>query len=418
MMHRRGRCRIRRAPEALLSGTFCLTLLLISLVGCGSREHENPLDPENPDTGGEPQWLIATADDGAVDLTWRVPVYDDLDAVRLIDVANDVVIWTGGDGRKLYRDPGLANGVTRTYRLDLVLNSGTIIDLPVERATPGTNIPWVYDVGRGEVVRMSPDGLRRRTGYFDPAALAVVAHPDSGFVLVLDFFSGSILELDREARERWVKDDYGRPNAGDYVRGGWWVSDSEQRVVRRLDESGTVVREFTDFSFPFDVVAVGDSAAWVADATGSVTRLHLNGEALVVDSLLSPRILAPTPDGGVWVADRDAAEIVRISASGHVLRRVAGYPGIEALAGDPISGGVWVGDRARRSVTLLDDQGQVVVSTLGFPTPSSLSVSPDGSEVWVADPTLGDLVRLSRSGEIIERSLDLSSPASVSVAFR
>ncbi|HET9235075.1 MAG TPA: hypothetical protein VFP10_13130, partial [Candidatus Eisenbacteria bacterium] len=299
-----------------------------------------------------------------------------------------------------------------------VLNSGTIIDLPVEKATPGKHIPWVYDVGRGEVVRMSPDGLRRRTGYFDPAALTVVARPDSGFVLVLDFLSGSIVQLDRDAQEMWVKEDYGRPNAGAYVRGGWWVSDSEQRIVRRLDESGTVVREFTDFLFPFDVVAVGDSAAWVADASGPVTLLHLNRDAVVVDSLLSPRLLAPTPDGGVWVADREAAEIVRLGPSGQVIRRVTGYPGIEALAGDPISSGVWVGDRTRRSVTLLDDQGQVAVSTLGFPAPSSLSVSPDGSEVWVADPSLGDIVRLSRSGDIIERSLDLSSPVSVSVAFR
>ncbi|HET9234362.1 MAG TPA: hypothetical protein VFP10_09505, partial [Candidatus Eisenbacteria bacterium] len=82
-----------------------LTLLLLVVAGCGTREHENPLDPENPDTNGEPEWLVATADDGAVDLTWRVPVYDDLDAVRLVDVANDVVLWTGGDGRKIYRDP-------------------------------------------------------------------------------------------------------------------------------------------------------------------------------------------------------------------------------------------------------------------------------------------------------------------------
>ncbi|HYV50272.1 MAG TPA: hypothetical protein VE910_00080 [Dongiaceae bacterium] len=387
--------------------------------GCGSREHGNPLDPQNPDTKGDPNWLIATADDGAVDLSWQVPQYNDLDAVRLIDVLHDQVLWTGGEGRRIYRDEGLANGIPRTYRLDLVLNSGEILDLPVERATPGKNIPWVYDLGRGEVVRMSPDGLRRRTGYFDPATLTVVADPDSGFVLVVDFFSGRIALLDRDAHELWVKEEYRRPNAAAHVPGGgWWVTDGEQGLVRRLDANGEPLQEYDDFTFPIDIGAVGDSLAWVADGLGRVGLLR-NGEGFIrVDTLDAPRALAVTPDGGTWVSDRGASALVRLSASGDELRRVTGFVGVDALASDPLGNGVWVGDRRRRSVTLLDADGNVVMTTLGFPATSSISVAPDGSEAWIADSSLGRVVRLSRSGQVLDRSLDLSTPVSVSVVFR
>jgi streptogramin lyase len=415
----------RKLPEPLIfsegfrvSVLFLVALTLV-IAGCGTRDHENPLDPQNPNTNGDPEWLIAMADDGAVDLTWQVPNYNDIDAVRLVEVVNDVVVWTGDMGRRAYRDEGLANGVTRQYRLDLVLNSGTILDLPVERATPGRNIPWVYDLGRGEVVRMSPDGLRRRTGNFDPATLAVVADPDSGFVLVVDFFAGRIVLLDRDARERWVKEDYRRPNAASHVPGGgWWVTDSDQGIIRRLDPSGEPLDEFDDFDFPIDIGSVGDSLAWVADGAGQVGLLRDRDGFVHIDTLEAPRALAVTAEGGVWVSDRGASALVRLSPAGDELRRVTGYVGVDALASDPVGNGVWVGDRRRRSVTLLDPNGNVVMTAPGFPATSSISVAPDGSEAWIADSSLGKIIRLSRSGQVLERSLDLSSPVSVSVVFR
>jgi DNA-binding beta-propeller fold protein YncE len=396
-----------------------MAVIAIAVAGCGTRDRENPLDPQNPDTKGNPQWLEAIADDGAVDLSWQVPEYTDIDTVRLVDVVNDAVIWTGDLGGGAYRDEGLTNGVLRQYRLDLVLNTGTITKLPVEAATPGKNIPWVYDLGRGEVVRMSPDGLRRRTGYFDPATLAVVADPDSGFVLVLDFFADRIVLLDRNAEELWVKEDYRRPNAAAHVPGGgWWVTDSEDGFVRRLDANGEPLEQYGDFSFPIDVGAVGDSLVWVADGTGLVGLLRSGQGFVVVDTLGAPRALAVTQDGGTWVSDRSASALVRLSPAGVEVRRVTGYVGVDAIAPDPLGNGVWVGDRRRRSVTLLDEDGNVVMTASGFPATSSISVSPDGSEAWIADSSLGKVVRLSRSGEVLSRSLDLSSPVSVSVVFR
>ena len=46
-----------------------MAVLAVAAFGCGTRDRENPLDPQNPDTKGDPDWLDAIADDGAVDLS-------------------------------------------------------------------------------------------------------------------------------------------------------------------------------------------------------------------------------------------------------------------------------------------------------------------------------------------------------------
>lgn len=403
-----------------MKGMWGLLLVTMAMpaVGCSPRDHDNPLDPRNPDTGGSPRWLAARADDAAVDLSWRVPAFVDLDAVRLFETGQNRILWVGGAGANRLRDAPVPNGVERSYRLALVLNDGTILDLPEETAVPGPLVPWIYDAGRGEVLRLTPDGRRRRDGFFDSATLSVAAEPDSGFVLVVDFFAGRILLLDRDARERWRREDYDRPNGALRAPGGWWITDSGLASVRLLDEVGAPVYESLDFEFPVDLAPAGDSAVWVADATGPVGLLVRDRGVTAVGTLQSPRALAPAPGGGVWVADRDAGALVRLDASAGEILRLPGYPGVEAIAADPATGGIWVGDRNRRRVVLLDAEGALLLVVGGFPATASLAVVPDGSEAWVADPVLGEIVRLSRTGEVLGRSEGLSTPISLSVAFR
>jgi DNA-binding beta-propeller fold protein YncE len=300
----------------------------------------------------------------------------------------------------------------------LVLNDGGLTELPEETATPGTAVPWVYDVGRAEVLRLTPDGRRRRTGYFDGATLNVVADPDSGFVLAVDFFAGRIVLLDRDAREMWRQENFERPNAGLRVPGGWWVTDSGLASVRRIDDAGEPVYESFEFGFPLDLAASTGTAVWVADGEGRVGRL-VPGQGIVAQAeLASPRILAPAPDGGVWVADREAAALIRLDVAAVEVLRLENFPVVEALAADPVTGGVWVGDRGRRRLTLLDASGQEELGVAGFPDPGDIAVSPDGQEIWVADPLLGEVFRVARTGEILARSEGLSSPVALSVAFR
>jgi hypothetical protein len=61
--------RRRALPSVALSLSLSLSLAL-AIAACSNREHLNPLDPENPETGGVPWQFSAVAADRSVSLRW------------------------------------------------------------------------------------------------------------------------------------------------------------------------------------------------------------------------------------------------------------------------------------------------------------------------------------------------------------
>lgn len=398
-------------PALFLAG------MILVVAGCSTRDHDNPLDPENPSTGGEPRWLEALAGDGLVDLSWAVRNYEDLEQIQVIESGSGDPIWVGKRTEHTFTHTGLANGTDFRYHLDLKLSSGTTLTLPDEVATPGRSLPWILDFGSGYVVRMTPDGRGARVRTLDPSAVAVEADPATGEVLVVDFFGGSVRLLDTDAEEVWSSNKVFRPNAALRTAEGWWVTDSGLGSTLLFDTEGEVVFEETSLTFPVAMAPAGAGHVWVADRLGPLVKMNADSGIVVADTLASPYTLCEAPDGGVWVADRDADVLIRLDGAGEELVRLGGFPGIEALAADPVNGGVWVAERSRRQILFLGPDGSELLAVPGFPSPSSLAVSPDGEEVWVVDPVLGRLVRISRSGDTLVESRGLASPTSVSVAF-
>jgi sugar lactone lactonase YvrE len=396
---------------------LALGLALVLAGGCATRDHDNPLDPENPETGGEPRWLDAVAGNSLVELSWFVEDFVDLNGVRLVDTGGGTLLWTGPPGTGEFTHIAVPNGMDRFYRLELVLATGRVLDLPEEVATPGPAVPWVYDLGTGTVARLTPDGRRVRRRYPDADAVSVAADPGDGSVLVLEFYAGAVVRVSPEGAEVWRVDDLFRPSAGLRVAGGWWVADTGLGAVFLYDEDGGLVFSDSSFTFPVDLAPGDSGSVWVADRGGPVVRLHPGSGVVAADTLDSPYAVCATGDGGVWVADREAAALVRLGPEGGETARAGNFPGVEGLAEDPVSDGAWVADRGGDRVLLIDGAGGIVRKLTGFPAPSSIAVSPDGGTVWVADPVVGEVVRMSRSGEDRIRSEGLTSPLSISIAF-
>ena len=109
-------------------------LLAASTVACDSRSRTNPLDPDNPDTGGVPANLEALAGDDKVDLRWSDLGLRGIRGFRL---------WrwvAGGASTQLgegvlpieimsYRDSSVVNGVTYTYRLDFLVEQKVVVEI-------------------------------------------------------------------------------------------------------------------------------------------------------------------------------------------------------------------------------------------------------------------------------------------------
>jgi hypothetical protein len=391
--------------------------LLVVAAGCATRDHDNPLDPENPDTNGDPRWLGAFAANRRVELSWYVEAFTDLAGVRLVDTGTGALLWTGPAGSGAFSHNGVPNGVDRFYRLELVLATGRVLNLPAEEATPGPAYPWAYDIGTGAVSLLTPDGRRVRNRYPDPDAVSVVADPVDGSVLVLEFYAGEIVRVSPAGEELWRVEDLFRPSAGLRTDDGWWVADTGLGAVFLYGTNGSLAFSDSSFTFPVDLAPGDSGSVWVVDRQGPVVRLDPDRGVVAETALDGPYAACASGDGGVWVADRDAAAMVRLGPGGGEAARAGGLGAIEGLAEDPVSLGAWGADRSGKRVILLGEDGTIVESLTGFPAPSSIAVSPDGGTVWVADPVVGEAVRMARDGSDRIRSEGLTAPLSISVAF-
>ncbi len=395
-----------------------LVLAALMLGGCSPREPQNPLDPANPDTGGQPRWLIARADLGAVDLDWSVPfTYDDLIEVWLIRTNDDVRLWQGSPGPNTLRDAPRPNGVEVGYRLELQLASGGVTELPIESATPGPAIPWVVDDGAARVRRLAPDGRTVRLTLADDQPLTVEADPDSGDAVVASFFEGTVNRYAPDGTRRWSR-QFDTPAAVLRTPDGWWVADAGLGAVVLLDGMGEVLHGDTSFVFPVDLAPAGPRAVWVADRWGELARVEVDADSAAVRLLLdTPIAVAATGNGGVWVAVRGFEAVLRLDANGTELVRADGLPGVIDLEPDPVlPDGVWGADRGNRGAILLDAGGNRI-TLLPSVAPSTLGVSPDGTEIWVADPAENKVIRFSRDGVRLAVAQGVGSPTSISVAW-
>jgi streptogramin lyase len=405
---------VTRGRRVLLS----FLVLAAAGIGCSPRDHDNPLDPENPGTSGSPRWLTARAGDRAVDVSWAIPEFDDVASIRILRDDTGTVLWEGTVLRSTVTDAPVPNEVDLLYRIDLVLESGRVTRLPREIATPGRAIAWVYDGGSASVTRMTPDGREIRFRDFDLDASSLAVDPATGDVLVLDFFSGRVRLLDPEGTEVWVLGNLERPNTGLRGPDGWWVTDPGLGKVFLIDDTGTIAYTDSSGTFPIDLAPASGAAVWVADQSGPVYRLDPVSGRTGTITLTRPFVIAAAADGGAWVADRGNGNLVRLDAAADETGRVADLPGIEAMVPDPLTDGVWLADRNRRRVARVDGTGTVVAAFGGFPAPSDLAISPDGQQIWIADPALGALIRIARDGVELTRSTGISSALSVEVAFQ
>jgi len=392
---------------------------LLVLSGCSTREPSNPLDPDNATTGGRPQWLTAFADDGAVDLTWSVPRFEDVTEVRVVDLEDGSVIWTGGTGAGTARQEGVPNGVPRRYRLDLRLRAGAVPELPAVEAEPGEAVAWVLDSGSGRSSRMTPDARDLRFDLPVTDARILRVDPDSGSVLLADTFAGTVTLFDRDGGLRWVNAGFFAPVGLARDPEGWWVADAAAGTVTLLGPDGGLVFTDTTFVAPVEVISVGAGLAWVAEDRGAVVRLDRRaGVTARYEDLVTAAAIASAPGGGVWIAEPFRETLIRLSAEGTVRAEYGGYRGVVSLTADPRpGGGVWVSDRNRASVARVDSAGMRTPLPAVFDAPSRVAISPDGGELWVADPGARAVFRLDRAGALLGRSRSLGAPITVAVAF-
>ena len=417
-----------RSRSASRSAGLAL-LALLALAGCEGRLRTNPLDPENPQTGGGPVGFVALGDNAVVHLTWSgVPSNVQIEGFLLerkttgpdpfVPVTD--VLPKSAQG---FDDTDVVNDIDYQYRFSYVLANGEITGTPaLSEARPGPEIAWVADPGSDEVIRMTPDGRARVFSIPNVRAVNRVAvQLSGGQIWATEPLDGRVRTWSVDGVALNSFNGLSQPNAlaVDPTSLTAWICEELGPRVRRWTATGTVVASSGTIGLPTDVAVRGAGEAWVIDnARGLLLRLDSSGAiADTIDVGSDPRRLAVDGlDGSVWVSRLTAGEVLHVSAAGQILARVPGLEKPYALDIDEYRDQVWVGlDGANAVQVLARSDGAKRFRVEGILRPRGLVVLDRTGECWVLAIAAHELLRINSGGVVESRFNGLSAPYDVRV---
>jgi streptogramin lyase len=410
-------------------GLACAVLLV--LASCESRPRNNPLDPQNPITGGGPASFRALAGNMQIELVWSAaPSNALLAGFRLerrrhgpnpfVEVTPVLPPTVTG-----YVDQTVTNDLEYDYRLSYILPDGGISGTPQELTSrPGPELVWVADPGADEVVRVSPDARARIHTITNVRGVNRVSVQLSG---------GEIWATEPPRGQTTVHDPSGalvdqftgtgQPNAlaVDPTSQTAWICDEQPGLerVRRFTQNGSVVGDAGLFGLASDVAIIPGGGAWIVDQeAGWVVKVNSAGtplDTVVVGS--DPRRLAvDTLDGSVWVTRFSAGEIVHFSSTGTILTRIPGLAGPYAVDIDEFRDQIWIGlDQANAVQVRTRADGTFKFLVQGISRPRGLAVVDRTGECWVTAIAAHELVQIGANGTIQVRNNVFAAPFDVRV---
>lgn len=407
---------LRRVPGRFRRPWFLLlTLTGVALVGgCGGRDRTNPFDPLNPDTGGEPSAMVATAACARVELTWNTLDMVDLTGIRIwrmaagrADPPGELLNQTPLNAKRtFYEDTMLVNEVLYTYTVEFLFEGGGNGFLAPVKARPGAALPWVSDPCGWGLSLLAPDGrqVRQQVAYGNPILdldideenhRVFAARFDSGELLVLHSgtgaSTGSLPALGASCVS-WC------PAIQALAVGAFY-----ECTITWMSPQGTVFGSRHLDGHPEDVVFRDSSTTWVALHEGPLLRVSFaSGEvdSMPVD-LVRPVEVADDPDsGGCWVADRQGGTVAYIGDDLVIFRTA------ESLLGEPMgldptgSGTCWVADRGIGSLVALDRCCREVDRLSGMGRIADVAYDPQTGNLWVTLPEEGQVRCIVPGGEV------------------
>ncbi len=391
-------------------------LLALMLAGCGGREHSNPFDPENPDTGGVPVVLQATAGCRRVDLQWRDLGMADIAGFRIwrqeaaapapAPAAKALADDPLGPMVRSYADTTAANGTDYRYTLEFLFHGDDRAITSPAAARPGAARLWVADPCGWGLASISPDGrVQLARVAFGSSVLDLQIDPSSHRAYAALLESGTIRVSD--TRDGEVLDTWIAPGA---TCVSWQpslalaaVGAFYDRTLSWIDADGETVGQMALDSYPEDVALRDSTTTWVALYDGRVQRVRLEPGGPQVETMTTTlgravRLLDDPQGGGCWVADREGGAVVYLDDD---VGSVATEPGVvrEPIDVAPAAaGGCWVADREGRSLVRIDRAGAVQERFDGMGRIAGVAEDPLTRTLWLTVPEDGELRRIDADG--------------------
>ncbi len=388
-------------------------IIILLLLGCADREHDNPLDPNNPRTGGMLTGLSVISIDQKVSLEWDpidISGYLGTRILRSEDGNNSLVKIAFVEGTTTFYDDHEVL-FDRTYRYQIRAVTGSYESPPSEeiKITPGPSNVWVGFSSTGALSKLTHDAsheIYSKSNFFQITGITTAGHRKG--IWVSDLIQDQVTHLSEDGA---VLNRLGidSPIDIDFDTNFniLWVLKQLEKSLVLADTSGTVLAEAKGFDNPVSISLDRNSGScWVADvAAGNIRLLNPQDFSFVtIGGLAQPEdVAAYFQDGSCWVAD--VSRVLRFSTGGLPLVSLSGFNFVFRVAVNQSTGECWAIDlesgRGQSKVVKIGSSGSILMEIDGFTVPQDLDVDEHDGSCLVADTGNSRVVKISSEGSII-----------------
>jgi len=403
----------------------------IQIFACADRQRLNPLDPQNPQTLGQPTGLSVVSWRDTVTLRWDQLALRDLNGFRIYrrleGESRFSPIALAPPNTNSFRDLRVTFGLLHAYRIAAVATDFESLPSDSVQITPGPAFSWVADENTGDLIMLSHDGLHEvlsTSAFGFPLRLQIDAR--RGYVWMLHRFGGEFGRVAMNGqRSLNSKRIYGPWDlAIDQLDGSVWVSDSLTNGLMKFDSTGVLIKSLESYK-KLVALAVHPQTAdlWALDrATLRVLIFSRTGELPRV----APAVLQRPTDididaasGKIWIAD--GKRVRRLDSRGEEEQLTTQVFRLAyRLAADETSGGCWLIDytTAIRGSDLikLSPTGETLFTSKGFDLPQNLALNSYDGSCLIADYGNGRIVRVAANGHVVGSYERVFSPVDVDTA--
>ncbi|MCE5272719.1 hypothetical protein LLH00_15670 [bacterium] len=363
-----------------------LALSALLALACSDRPRSNPFDPRNPDHEQRLAGFNALAGNNEVLLYWDPLDYEDVKGMQVervtvgntdTTVISDSVLALDNTS---FRDPQAKNGTTYEYRLRLLLKDSE--ERPVtenDRATPGPSYPWVSNLDRTAVTRLTPDFRDERYDmeYSFNFVQDIQVRPDNSEIWVLDAVTAKIYRFYFDGSYVPDQGNLGQTAAfrfNTFNHALWIASWALNSTVFRLSRAGELEVSYRTDVFPTWIeLDYKYDGAWVATDENRMLYLESNGaiREITHSAFISPEkvVSGISANSRAWVLDYDAKAIFHLTID-DVDWNLKIFSNPQDIAANDDATVCWVADMDADIVYEIDDLKNIraQVHNLGHPT--------------------------------------------------
>jgi hypothetical protein len=403
---------------------FTIIGMALTLLSCSGRDRSNPLDPQNPETGGKVADVRLSAIGHDVTVSWDAVNLSAISAYHVYrkesGAASFSRIGTVPSSRSDFLDPGRSYDAEWNYAVTAQTGAGYQSPLSDSLSIlPGPYTFWMCDYYDGSIHRLTYDGrysitLTRESIW----PTAVAADTSRGQIWIADWITGYLYRVNEQGEiELWISGlDNPTLVACDPNRPEIWVVDGDRTRIMRFDGEGQALGVHEGFEYITGLCWSGEpDQFWVADqGLAQIQRIDRSGQVRITYPLShdAPPVMDSHPEAG-WITAVDSLEVMRIHFSGEVDSIATLNRTCYDLSVDRETGGCWmilIGPSEADEVIYLNADGGITVRTEGYYSALAVAAVPGGNGCLVADTGHGRMVRLKPDGEILGELAGLVSP--------